>query len=627
MRTKKAVLGILSLCIGFIISTASGNILIPDDQKAILTVQGQGVSPNSQISLSTGPTQTIVTKADNSGNFLFSNLKYASFSDLKFSLEIPPYNKGLSKNYPANRLEFKYDGIESIAIMKGQIGKSGTLAFNLAGANNSSFQVAGDEGFVWLQARTKRSLASGQSSLTASIVNVAEMCCPRLIVPAAPILLTISSQPLPVAPLPQKNIRNSTGYTKPIVPKPKDPTMGKPVPYITGPKNETPSEIPNTEEKPKKNIPFIIHGRIELESFTLSDDTSSTISFPESAYDSTYVGGLKKLADEMRNGALWNIPIIGSYLDGQNLMDTLRSIQVSTAQTLKNYTPSNSVCTFGTLTRSLARTEAVTKANHMAFSKIMMDRDIQKDNTIYSIAGNGIFSMLENFKKKYCNEKTNGGFLEGYCLSAGATADLLYDRDVDFTRVFDIPLTLDADFTDGTMTNDKQSVIALFENLSKVQPMMSSDGNDWNPRDHSGTMQEFRTLTAMRTVSANSFAALVSEKVRAPSASTKYMKDIMLKLGLSPDDATKLLGANPSYFAQMEVMTKKLFQDPSFYASLYDSEANIDRQRVAMKAIELQQERDFLESLRRREILLSVLLNAKLKTPANRADQSGYIRN
>lgn len=616
-----AVLAIVSLCTGFFPNISSGNANIPDNQKAVLTVQGQGVSPNSKISLSTGPSQTIVTKADRSGNFLFSNLKYASFTDLKFSLDIPPYEKGLSQTYPATHLEFMYDARESIASMKGNIGKSGTLAFNLMGSNESEFQVAGNEGFVQLQARTTTSMASGRSGLTASIVNVAEMCCPRLIVPASPILLTISSQPVPNIPSqnqsPVKNVA-------PIAPKIAPHQTTKPIPFIKKPKQKTPPA--ENIEKPKKKVPYIIQGRLDAETIVIHDDITSAVSFSAADYDKTYVGGLKKMADETRNSILLSTAAIGSFIDARNLMDTLRALQVSSAKTLVNYTPSNSVCTFGTLSRSLAKTDALSKANHIIFSKILMDRDIQKAHTIYSNAGTGIFSANDNFKKKYCNIKTNGGFLEGYCDSAVATPDLMHDRDVNFTRVFDVPFTLDADFTDNAMTNDKESIIALFDNLSKVQPMMSDDGDAWNPRDNSITTQDFRALAALRTVTSNTFAALVSEKVKSTSQSTQYMKDIVKKLGLDDANATKLIGANPSYFAQMEVLTKKLFQDPSFYASLYDGEANVDRQRVAMKAIELQQERDFLESLRRREMLLSVLLNEKLRTTANRADQDGVIR-
>ena len=619
-----AILAALFLCLVFTLNL-SGHANIPDDQKAVLTVQGQGVSPHSQISLSTGPAQTIVTKADGAGNFLFSNLKYASFSDLKFSLNIPPYEKGLSKNYPANRLEFMYDARESLALIRGNIGKSGTISFNLGGSNQSDLQVAGEEGFVQLQARTSTSLASGQSSLTASIVNVAEICCPSLIVPATPILLTISSRPVPQMPITSPPLNAPVKNIVPLTPQNGQKKQTKPIPYTNTPQSKDPP-VENIE-KPKKKVPYIIQGRVDADTFLINDHLISAVNFPSSDYDATYVGGLKKIADEARKAVMLNILAIGSYIDARNLMDTLRALQVSTSQTLVNYAPSNSVCTFGTLSRSLARTDALSKANHLAFSKIMMDRDIQKENTLYSNAGIGIFSALEDFKKKYCNKKTNGGFLDGYCQSAAATPDILYDRDVDFTRVFDVPLTLDADFTDSAAaTGDKESIIALFDNLSKVQPMMSSDGNSWNPRDNSITTQDFRALAAIRTVTANSFGALVSEKVKSTSQSTQYMKDIIKKLGLNDANATKLIGANPSYFAQMEVMTKKLFQDPSFYANLYDGEANVDRQRVAMKAIELQQDRDFLESLRRREMLLSVYLNEKLRISANRADQDGYIR-
>ena len=132
-------------------------------------------------------------------------------------------------------------------------------------------------------------------------------------------------------------------------------------------------------------------------------------------------------------------------------------------------------------------------------------------------------------------------------------------------------------------------------------------------------------INAARSVSSNSFGALVAEKAKAGSASATNMQAVLMQLGLSSADAKALIGTNPSYFAQMEVMTKKLFQNPSFYANLYESEANIDRQRVAMKAVELQQDRDLLESLRRREMLLSVFLNMKLKDAARDATESGIL--
>lgn len=614
-------------CLG---SHAGAEPVVPDNQKALLTVKGQGASPFAQISLSTGPQQTLVTKADESGQFLFSNLKYASFSDLKFAIDIPPSEKGLSQSYPANHLQFVYDANESLARISGQIGKSGTLAFNLGGAQDSMVQVAGDEGYVDLQTRTFVKMSSGLSTLTASIVNVGEVCCPNMLVPAVPITLVISSQPVTNIPVPQPQLQSPVGNRQknnaPALLKYTKPNPTEPQPSNRPQDTNSPETLP--PQKPNKNIPYLVQGHLKLDDITIyPDDIVSAVGFPAATYEATYVGGIKRMADEARNAVLLNIAAIGTMIDARTFSDTMRSLQISTVQTLKNYTSSDSVCRYGTLSRSLASADAGAKKNQLAFSKILMDRDAQKKGGLYASPAAGVVYLLENFKDKYCESSDNGTFLEGYCSTASDTADLLYNRDVDFTRVFDIPLTIDADFTEATLTNDKQSIIALFDNLSKIPPILGANKDAFDPSHNSQKTQDIRSLAAMRTMTANSFGALVGEKTKSTAASATHMYDILVQLGVSTSQATKLLGANPSYFAQMEVLTKKLFQDPSFYVNLYDGEANVDRQRVAMKAIELQQERDFLESLRRREMLLSVLLNSKLKTTADRSNESGFTNN
>jgi len=635
--SKAICAALLLLCAG-LSSAAMSKGIIPDNQKALLTVQGQGVNPYAQISLSTGPQQTIVTKADADGQFAFSNLKYASFSDLKFAIDMPPFEKGLSKTYPSNHLEFSYLAKESTVRMSGGIGKYGTLALNMAGAKDGFFRVAGPEGYVMLQGRTAQSLASGQSTMVASIVNAGEVCCPKLIVPAAPITLTIFSQPmLAAASNPVPNIQPKAKPVAPtslgpiIIPPPVQKNLDKPtqsprtqpnMPILLYPKKDTGTD---QQQTPKVKIPYIVQGKVDVDEFTIqSEDIVAATSFSSSDFDNTYVGGIKGIADETRNAVLANIAAIGAMLDGRTFMDTTRSLQVSTAQTLRNYTPSNQVCKFGTLSRSIAGADAVSKKNQLAFSKLLTDRTINKSGTVYGDPEQGVVAMLSNFKKKYCNTVDSGGGLEKYCATS---TDELYNHDVDFTRVFDVPLTIDADFSDSAITNDKESVMALFEKLSFVPPaMIGGSGSNGLSDGNTLQIQDIRALNALRTVSANSFASLVAEKSKASSQSTTYLNTVLTELGLQPAEVTKLLGANPSYFAQMEVMTKKIFQNPSFYANLYDSEANVDRQRVAMKALELQQDRDFLESLRRREMMLSVLLNAKLRNEQSAANASGVVR-
>jgi hypothetical protein len=62
----------------------------------------------------------------------------------------------------------------------------------------------------------------------------------------------------------------------------------------------------------------------------------------------------------------------------------------------------------------------------------------------------------------------------------------------------------------------------------------------------------------------------------------------------------------------MEILTKKLYQNPSFYTELYDKPANVDRKLVSMQAIDLMQRRDIYRSVLRSEAILAVMLETAL---------------
>ncbi len=94
---------------------------------------------------------------------------------------------------------------------------------------------------------------------------------------------------------------------------------------------------------------------------------------------------------------------------------------------------------------------------------------------------------------------------------------------------------------------------------------------------------------------------------KAPN-SLIYMEHILKELGVPATDTLKLLGDRPSYYAQMEIITKKLYQNPDFYTNLYDKPANIERKTVALQAIKLMQKFDMLKSFLRNEVSSSILL-------------------
>jgi hypothetical protein len=72
------------------------------------------------------------------------------------------------------------------------------------------------------------------------------------------------------------------------------------------------------------------------------------------------------------------------------------------------------------------------------------------------------------------------------------------------------------------------------------------------------------------------------------------------------------IALRPSYYSQMEVLTKKMLQSPSFYTSLQESRTNVQRRSAALQALGLMLDRDLIESYHRNEILMSLLLETRL---------------
>jgi len=92
-----------------------------------------------------------------------------------------------------------------------------------------------------------------------------------------------------------------------------------------------------------------------------------------------------------------------------------------------------------------------------------------------------------------------------------------------------------------------------------------------------------------------------------------YMKALFVDFGLSEGDIRDILGDNPSYWAQMDVLTKKMYQDPKFYTNLYDKPANVSRMNASMQAIGLMHYRDRYNSQLRQELLISQMVESRLK--------------
>lgn len=346
---------------------------------------------------------------------------------------------------------------------------------------------------------------------------------------------------------------------------------------------------------------------------------------------------LQLMAAQLTAVGIAQIQMIGAMLDAKHQLETQRIFQQMTAQAHKDYQPSEGMCTFGTTVRSLAGSERRSNLAQMAFAQRMNQRQTLSGDVL-STEGldSDRRSRLQHFIANYCDQADNANGLGRLC-QASVPNPARRNIDVDYTRNIESRLTLDMDFTAAgaaTPTEDEQDVFALSANLFANKIASAAAPENLAAQDgrirlsNVEKYMDLRSIFAKRSVAQNSFAAITAQRAAGAPKSAPYTKAVLRELGVTSDaEINQLLGNNPSYFAQMEVLTKKLYQNPTFYTELYDKPVNIERKGAALQAIGLMQDRDLYNSLLRSEVVLSVLLETMLQREQDKVMNEGPKRN
>lgn len=337
-------------------------------------------------------------------------------------------------------------------------------------------------------------------------------------------------------------------------------------------------------------------------------------------YFRRYVGlAMALMTEQLSAVAMQQMEIIGAFLDAKHQLETQALFQELTARAHKDYYPSVEMCIVGTVARSLAASERRGEFNAVLLSQRLQDRQLMNRNSLaVDSTESDKKSRMKKFIGTYCDPHDNNDGLGVLC-GGGGPVDRI-NKDIDYTYTIGRPLTLDVAFDDNTNpTDDEEDVLALASNLyahDTFRPISPGHLAEENGQGQL-TYLDVRAVIAKRSVAENSFNAIVGMKSRSaidPAANPyDYMAVIMDELGVTdPADVTTILGENPSYYAQMEFLTKKIYQRPEFYTNLYDKPVNVDRKATAMRAISLMQNMDMFDSRLRSEAMLSVLLELKI---------------
>lgn len=360
-------------------------------------------------------------------------------------------------------------------------------------------------------------------------------------------------------------------------------------------------------------------------------------------WEDNVLPALMLMAEQLTAVGMKQVETIGMFLDAKHQMETQQVFSELRARAHKDYHPSIGMCEFGSSIKSLAASERIGEMNATIMAQRSMDRMLGNANT----AGSGgpvsdMSSRLDQFRKTYCNPDDNNGALLLMCdhdgkgggASGAPATSHRVNKDIDVARTLDAPWTLDVNLTDGASpTADEQDILALAANLYGSDVLHRPGAGRLKDEDGKAItdMQtaylDARALMAKRSVAENSFNAIVAQKSAGTSGSRDFLEAILKEIGVTDTgtpnvkagtdssgntvlktELDALLGDNPSYYAQMEVLTKKIYQNPDFYTNLYDKPANVERKGAALQAIGLMQKFDLYKSYLRNEATMSVLL-------------------
>lgn len=336
--------------------------------------------------------------------------------------------------------------------------------------------------------------------------------------------------------------------------------------------------------------------------------------------------GMMNMAEQLSVVGESQVFAFGSILDAKESLEAQRLIQEKTAQAQRDYHPDVGMCTIGTASQSLAASGRSGELASIVLNKRMIDRQLGIRNSVGTEANaTDVDARIEQLQRRFCDRHGNAGNTSNLCLAAASGPNI--NKDIDYAGTIGLKRTVNINLTNASLAApdiDDENILALANNLygSSVFDHSRVPGNkklqgaeSWE----SGVATEHldkRAIIAKRNLAQNSFNAIVGMKSAGSAASANagnYIHNIFMQLGVTAaPEARQMLGDNPSYYALLEAISQKIYQDPEFFTNLYDSPANVSRKNVAMQAINLMLDRDTYKSELRSEALLSLWLEAEI---------------
>lgn len=326
-----------------------------------------------------------------------------------------------------------------------------------------------------------------------------------------------------------------------------------------------------------------------------------------------WVATLQVMTSQLTAVMMEQVLAVGSFFDAKQQLETQRLYRQKHAQAHKDYHPSEQMCEIGTFSRNLANTEKRAELTKTAMAQSSLSRMLGTGNVTTGDEFDEKSKMID-YLDKFCSPNDNGNQNSAICNN---TDQSRMNADINYTQTIGMPLTIPLNMLDDDTKPEEENLFALLDNLVMHDAFPWKSKNAINQLRFREPYQDMRSLIAMRSVVQNSFSHIISEKTESPESNEEsnapFLKALMREMGLNDEEIIETIGENPSYYAQMDVLTKKIYQHPEFIANLYDKPANVKRMKAALTAVKLMQDRDIHNAMQRREMLMSLLLEIQLR--------------
>jgi hypothetical protein len=353
------------------------------------------------------------------------------------------------------------------------------------------------------------------------------------------------------------------------------------------------------------------------------------------------LNSVMSLVQELSAVAMLQTSIIGQFFDAKQQMEVQRHFEVLRAETQSRYQPSMQLCSFGSIIRPVSASASRSKLVASVIAQRAIDRQLHSNNSNASHGPQedheGRFKLFLNY---YCNFNDFNTNFHSLCQDK-SRHNFTVNADIDFNRIVRGFGTLRDDIIErkSPLYSDPRSFWeALFnfeavENITEAPAIFEMASNLYghtisypfsefemlNESNHS-RYYDIRAIAARRSIAVNSFAAIASMNTQGALTGALFpLEKVMRQMGLETPDGDALtqdidftVGTRPSYNILMDFLTKRLYQNPSFYTNLYDTPENNARKQTTMRAISTMQNFDMLKSRLRNEAALSALIDLEL---------------